>query len=99
MDAFIQTLLPQGIIVASRGDQLIRVDLPSTIRNVHTLVNDLYAHGAVGIDYEFLQTGKPQLVIWTGYKSSSFFWTPFLVIALIALYWSTIANTIEGFLP
>jgi len=99
MEAFIDTLAPEGIMVASKGDQLLRVSLPVRYSDVLTLVNELTARGARSIDFNHEEVGNPQLVIWTGPAPSRFYWTPFLLVIVGALYYSSIVNALEGLLP
>jgi len=99
MEAYIESLASDGVIIASRGDQLLRVSLPVRYGEVNTLICELQARGAKSIDFNHEVPGSPQLVIWTSPVASRIYWTPFLLIIVIALYWSVIVNTIEGLLP
>ena len=99
MEPYIETLASDGVIIASRGDQLLRVSLPVRYAEINTLMNELESRGAKSIDFSHEVPGQPQLVIWTSTLASRFYWTPFLLVIVIALYWSFIVNTIEGLLP
>lgn len=104
MDRYIESLASEGVIIASRGDQLLRVSLPVRYGELNTLMNELESRGAKSIDFSHEVPGSPQLVIWTSPVASRFYWTPFLLtpfllVLVVALYWSVIVNTIEGLLP
>jgi len=99
MEAYIDSLAADGVIITSRGDQLLRVGLPVRYSDLHALINELKSRGATSIDFSHEDAGKPQLVIWTSPVASRFYWTPLLLILVIALYWSVIVNTVEGLLP
>lgn len=99
MEEYIESLASDGVIIASRGDQLLRVSLPVRYTEINTLMNELELRGAKSIDFNHEVPGQPQLVIWTSSPPSRFYWTPFLLLIVIVLYWSFIVNTIEGLLP